>query len=604
MRSRLAYLKSVYAITVLFVAVLFALYFGFVKSDVERMQNNIYKSQASAIKQELSSLIEQKQKATLALGLSLAQDKALGEFIVAKNIPQTYYQEFITQLTAQTLYKNVWVQVLDAKGTSLYRSWTNLKGDDLSAQSEEVKKILQDKQSSSCVSVGKFDLSIKSLVPIFHHGDFIGVLEVITHFNSITKTLSQNKIGSVILIDPKYKPRITHPFTKMFLDDYYIANLDAPKELRKYLRLHNTRSFLDDAYRVQDGYLIASYPLNDETGHLLGHTVMFKKLSDLKSSGIEYFTFRLTALFIIFSMVLFFVLGGALFIRNRRQKYYYKNILDSSSNIMIINDGKRLLDANKTFFKYFHHFTSLEQFSKVHRCVCEFFVAQEGYIQFQMGSLYWVHYVFQNPHLDHKVKIDYHGEITYFNVSVSKILEDEPLYSIVFSDITKQEQYQQELLDLSTKDALTGVYNRHFYNQKIAEEIARAQRYGEHLSLILLDIDNFKNVNDLHGHDIGDNVLIEYSELITKNLRKTDILCRIGGEEFVIILPHTSINEAEILANKLRAQIETFKLILPITMSFGVVTFLETDDAQTLLKRANKALYMAKEHGRNRVVLG
>jgi len=156
---------------------------------------------------------------------------------------------------------------------------------------------------------------------------------------------------------------------------------------------------------------------------------------------------------------------------------------------------------------------------------------------------------------------------------------------------------------LTITDHLTGIYNRRYFQQKIEEEIKRAKRYGNALSVIMIDIDFFKKINDTHGHNVGDEVLVEYSKLIKSYLRDVDVFCRIGGEEFMIILPYATEEDAQIIAEKLRQEIETHKQILALTMSFGVTQYIKGESEEFLYKRVDSALYEAKESGRNRVVV-
>ncbi|HIP14232.1 MAG TPA: GGDEF domain-containing protein, partial [Sulfurimonas autotrophica] len=190
----------------------------------------------------------------------------------------------------------------------------------------------------------------------------------------------------------------------------------------------------------------------------------------------------------------------------------------------------------------------------------------------------------------------------YFLVNAAIIDEEKEHYSVVFSDITQEEIFKQELQHSVITDPLTGIYNRRYYYEKIQKEMYEAKRYGLSLSLIMCDIDFFKKVNDLHGHDVGDEVLKYYTKLLQESLRKSDTLCRIGGEEFMIILPHTNKTQATKIAQKLREKVQESKKILPITMSFGVTEYISGESEDYLFKRVDQALYKAKESGRNRVV--
>ncbi len=151
-------------------------------------------------------------------------------------------------------------------------------------------------------------------------------------------------------------------------------------------------------------------------------------------------------------------------------------------------------------------------------------------------------------------------------------------------------------------DPLTKAYNRRYFTEVINYEIEKAHRSRGTFSLIILDIDHFKQVNDIHGHSVGDYVLKEIVLVIKKNIRKYDILCRIGGEEFTIMLPNTEIKCSYNLAERLREIIEKYTFIdaHKITISLGLTQYENGDTLDTILKRADEALYTSKNSGRNR----
>lgn len=163
-------------------------------------------------------------------------------------------------------------------------------------------------------------------------------------------------------------------------------------------------------------------------------------------------------------------------------------------------------------------------------------------------------------------------------------------------------------------DPLIGIYNRRHLNLKLAEEIERAQRHNFQLSMLLLDIDHFKNVNDTYGHYVGDLVLKSLGNLLLKNVRKTDIVARYGGEEIAVIAPHTSVTTAADLAERLRKVVETSVIVpadeqegrqaVTISVSIGVAGLdRQIVDKQSLIERTDEALYSAKQKGRNRVIV-
>lgn len=168
----------------------------------------------------------------------------------------------------------------------------------------------------------------------------------------------------------------------------------------------------------------------------------------------------------------------------------------------------------------------------------------------------------------------------------------------------------QHTKELSITDDLTGLYNRRYFNQRFEREVLRAKRYRRPLSILLVDIDYFKNYNDINGHLLGDEVLKKVAYLIESNLRKADIVARYGGEEFVIILPEIDKVHADQVAEKLRRTIELrhfpkeqYQPNKNLTISIGLATLPEdSTNPRELLEFADRALYRAKEEGRNRVV--
>ncbi|MDF1878822.1 GGDEF domain-containing protein [Sulfurimonas sp. SAG-AH-194-C20] len=290
--------------------------------------------------------------------------------------------------------------------------------------------------------------------------------------------------------------------------------------------------------------------------------------------------------------------------KSLQQKTYYKKIIDNSANIVVIHDLKCIVTANKTFFHYFTNYKNLDDFRRKHICISDFFEVVDGYLSPPKGQLTWLEALSHSREKKDKVKVKINDEVFYFLISASLLDVKKNIYAMILSDITEQESTKHELVSLSIKDKLTNIGNRKYYDDILQEHITLAQRYPHEFSLVLLDIDFFKKINDSLGHDVGDQVLREYTKFIGYHLREVDIFCRVGGEEFVLILPHTTKDKAYILTQKLRMLIENHKKITPITMSFGVVQYEKGDDAQIIFKRADKALYRAKDSGRNKVIIG
>ncbi len=162
----------------------------------------------------------------------------------------------------------------------------------------------------------------------------------------------------------------------------------------------------------------------------------------------------------------------------------------------------------------------------------------------------------------------------------------------------------EKLEKLAGTDPLTSVYNRRKFKEMLQYEAVKNQRYQKSLALILCDIDHFKRINDEFGHNVGDNALKAFAKKITDNIRDVDVFARWGGEEFIILMPNTSTNNANTVAEKLRKIIEMTGIehVDNFTASFGVTEFKANDTIDSFIKRADDALYKAKEGGRNMVV--
>ncbi len=199
---------------------------------------------------------------------------------------------------------------------------------------------------------------------------------------------------------------------------------------------------------------------------------------------------------------------------------------------------------------------------------------------------------------------------------MSGVISQKELIATTYSRwavLTKE--YQHELSEINTalvkknikykeiasRDPLTKLYNRYKFTE-FYQSSFEAMIEGEHkMSLIMVDIDNFKKINDTYGHNVGDDVIVQISQTLIKNLRNIDIVCRWGGEEFVILLTSACVNNATILAEKLRKQIEELEIngVEKISASFGVCQIDKEDDLKSAINRADEALYLAKKSGKN-----
>jgi diguanylate cyclase (GGDEF)-like protein/PAS domain S-box-containing protein len=203
------------------------------------------------------------------------------------------------------------------------------------------------------------------------------------------------------------------------------------------------------------------------------------------------------------------------------------------------------------------------------------------------------------------------GGERFWHTTLTPVQEHGKIAFIVGSsqDITQRKKAEEKLRTLSITDELTTLWNRRHFMSVIRQETQRAKRYGLPLTLLMLDIDYFKQVNDDHGHDVGDQVLRKFAMSLKKHFREVDIPARLGGEEFAVLLPATGPGNAWITAERFREYVQDFPIFtanaaIHITVSVGAAGYeTDVDTPEILLKRADEALYQAKNTGRNHTVV-
>ncbi|MGM0462417.1 MAG: sensor domain-containing diguanylate cyclase [Fibrobacterota bacterium] len=196
------------------------------------------------------------------------------------------------------------------------------------------------------------------------------------------------------------------------------------------------------------------------------------------------------------------------------------------------------------------------------------------------------------------------GSWLWISWSSYPVPDEQKVYAVA-RDIQHRKEMEDRLVNLSTRDPLLGIYNRNKFTELLTHNIQLAYRYGSSMSLIMLDLDHFKKVNDTYGHSAGDAVLKVLTKTVQSCIRDTDHFARWGGEEFLILCTHTDIRGAESLAERIRSSVESrdFPHVSQMTLSAGVTVLRENDDGESVLKRVDDALYEAKESGRNRYMI-
>jgi diguanylate cyclase (GGDEF)-like protein len=192
------------------------------------------------------------------------------------------------------------------------------------------------------------------------------------------------------------------------------------------------------------------------------------------------------------------------------------------------------------------------------------------------------------------------GQLNSFHMA-----DAQPLESVadICATAIQNAHYVERVRQLAYIDGLTGIFNRRYFEMRIAEEMERARRYGSSLAVIMLDIDHFKRLNDEFGHLLGDEVLRQVSSVFSQQLRKIDVVCRYGGEEFAVLLPQTTAEQAFSVAEKLRREVAGYRfpgVPRAITISAGTAAHpFHGNFRDEVIRAADAALYAAKQAGRN-----
>lgn len=289
-----------------------------------------------------------------------------------------------------------------------------------------------------------------------------------------------------------------------------------------------------------------------------------------------------------------------------KQQRRFEIILNFQDNMIILMDSDCIVEANKSFYDFFCT-SNIDDFRRLYGCIDSQFIGDEHSIRKIEGES-WIQNLLDGKferNIARMVSVKT-GDTRTFMVKATKFPEEEEdLYIVSMSDITDMEEEAKMLEKLATTDPLTKIYNRLKLNELLALEVKKSDRYKLPLSLIMLDIDHFKNINDTYGHDIGDKVLIKLCELVSASIRETDVFARWGGEEFIIMLPNTAGEGAQVMAENLRKVIENtnFGSVGVLTASFGVSEYCPNTNMEDVLKKVDDALYEAKRGGRNKVIL-
>ena len=320
----------------------------FILSKEEELLTKKYSDLKNNLENKVHSLIQTKQNATLAIALTLSENDKIKNSLLNQEVYDL--NNLANKLSEHTDFKNVWFQLIDKNGISIYRSWTVDRFDKIKNLRLDLQELYKNPQIKSTISVGKYDITFKSIIPIYHNKQFLGVLDIVTHFNSITKELKDSdNLEPFIIVEKEFTNQLKEQsFSKIFLKDYYVANVSANKELLNYLEKQDLETMLEsDNYLIKDNYLIINVPII-ESGKKLANFLIIKNIETIDISEINQFkihSFWYLAFFIAFlCSVIFFIVY---YIYSKKLKELNLSLEQTVNNEIIKNDEKnRILFQN------------------------------------------------------------------------------------------------------------------------------------------------------------------------------------------------------------------------------------------------------------------
>jgi two-component system, NtrC family, C4-dicarboxylate transport sensor histidine kinase DctB len=331
----------VLSVITLVVSIFMGIYFilGKEKQLFEKKYSNL----SINLIEKVNSLIHTKQNATLSIAITLAENEKIKDALLSRSSYDLV--DLSKKLKDNTDFKNVWFHLVDKDGISIYRSWTADKFDKVKNIRIDLQELYKNPKIESTISIGKYDITFKSIVPVYHNRQFIGILEIITHFNSITKFLeASDNLDSFMIVQKEFTKQLKeNNFSKIFLKDFYVANISANEKTLKYLEKQDLETiFESEEYIIKDGYFIINIPIF-QSSKKLANFLIVKKLDTIDISEIELFkihSFWYLTFFVVLLCTTIFLIGYFIYSRKLKELniYLQKTVSDEISK----NDEKNL----------------------------------------------------------------------------------------------------------------------------------------------------------------------------------------------------------------------------------------------------------------------
>jgi diguanylate cyclase (GGDEF)-like protein/PAS domain S-box-containing protein len=540
-------------------------------------------------------------KANMRLN-SLANNENIKRYIESKDRESLYkelsrYYKTMTNLNTHIKSLNFY---LPNQEMLLRMSDKDRFGDNLSESRPVINEVIKQKKSLSYYEMAQKGLLYKVSTPVIKDNRVIGVIELGIKSSYLLEQIKKNFETEVYFFirdsdcisDKNSKDSIKIADFRLCLKCSKMTPLikSIPKEFA-----------FEKNYKFdvkESSYFIHVEALSGYYGVNLANILVIKDVSN-KYLALKSFIIFTIAISTIMMVVVFFALN-ILFNKLLVKLDRFKFLLSESNDLIYIIDPNsgNIVDSNKNGYKFLN-LKEKELYKKklpdIIRCIDNTQLDFDSFLQKlkDKGAIVRRDYIIRED--DNPVPVE--SSINY----VKNRKKDGIIF--VIRDISQQVKLENELKYIANRDPLTKIYNRRKFYEELYKHFYIAKESNKPLTIMMLDIDHFKSINDTYGHEAGDKTIISIANILLSYLEKEYSVARWGGEEFVMLLPNTTTKEASVIAESIREHIANYKFkdVGDVSSSFGITTLVKSDDVASFTKRVDEALYISKHNGRNRV---
>jgi len=586
----------------------------------------------------LNSMMSANHEKVALAALYLSQDKAIKTALLKANPDILDFHKHFEEGAKFGSLENAYIQIIDAQGNSFYRSWTKKKGDHIIEQRKDLQVFFEAPKVMHTLSAGIYSLTMKTIVPIYDDQKFIGAFEVIGKLQGVIEDLKKAGVYGLILLDKSYRPQMLDQADQRYINDALMINEPEKNTLVQAIKVRQIdRALANNAdffICENTNWYVSFKKLVGIDNTPLAGVYLFQPLSPItKKLASNTFIFHT---YIVGAYVLFWLIAIGWFYYQKSQKNdedilslqsqvqfmdhemstqtrFWQKVIDGLDDmVLVVHKDHRNILMNQAAGKV-NELRKLrdKQCLNCSRILFNDSAACPAHLQDCPVRRSFASKRAVTAVEEIKLGLD----TRFFEFTATPLMDKKGEVSQVVEvghDITPYVEAKQQLEEQKNRlnqiayyDSLTGLPNRRLFMDRLQQAINFSRRNGAGIAVMFMDLDLFKQINDTHGHEVGDQVLVHCSERLQASVRNSDTVSRLGGDEFTIIVEQIRNKDSvvDIVQNVLQA-IHSPCLVAGqsfyLTASIGISMFPDDgDNLNDLLKNADTAMYQAKENGRN-----